>query len=131
MLSPIIACVDPYETAELYKAAGWRIDFSSPPESGDSLVEVSLYDNSVLLGVTEGYVDGKDIPSIGNGVVYYITVPMPVLKQVHEDHRAFFPTDICKKPWGDTVFEVAIAGHRYMIAGQIDCCGVAAGGSLF
>ena len=56
MIRPILACSDPYKTAEQFAAAGWNIDFSQPPESGDPLVGVSLFGNSVLLGVTDGYV---------------------------------------------------------------------------
>lgn len=57
MIRPILACVDPYKAAEDFATAGWNIDFSQPPESGDPLVGVSLFGNSVLLGVTEGYVE--------------------------------------------------------------------------
>ena len=56
MIRPILACKDPYKAAEEFAAAGWNIDFSQPPESGDPLVGLSLCGNSVLLGVTEGYV---------------------------------------------------------------------------
>ena len=53
MIRPILACENPYKAAEEFVAAGWKMDFSQPPESGDPLVGVSLYDNVVLLGVTE------------------------------------------------------------------------------
>lgn len=55
MLKPILACTDPYIVAEAFEAVGWHIDFSQPPESGDPLVGISLFDNIILLGITEGY----------------------------------------------------------------------------
>ena len=118
MLRPIVACVNPYETAKIYEAAGWHVDFSSPPESGDPLVGVSLHGNAVLLGVTEGYVDEKDVSHIGCGVEFYITVPKAELNRAHNQHRTFSPTDISQKPWGDTAFEVTIGGQHYMIASE-------------
>ena len=118
MLRPIIACVNPYETATQYEDAGWHIDFSSPPESGDPLVGVSLQGNAVLLGITKGYVEEKDVPYIGCGVEFYLTIPQNELEQVHRNHQTFSPTGISKKPWGDSAFQVTIGGHRYMIAGD-------------
>lgn len=46
MIRPILACENPYKTAEEFIATGWKIDFSQPPEIGDPLVGISLYDNS-------------------------------------------------------------------------------------
>ena len=54
MIRPILACEGPYAAAEKFVSAGWKLDFSQPPESGDPLVGVSLFGNSVLLGVTGG-----------------------------------------------------------------------------
>lgn len=75
MIRPILACENPYKTAEEFVAAGWKTDFSQTPESGDPLVGISLYDNSVLLGVTEGYVANDVKQYVGCGVVFYLTVP--------------------------------------------------------
>lgn len=75
MIRPILACADPYEAAGQFAAAGWSIDFSQLPESGDPLVGISLCGNSVLLGVTEGYVADEHIQHIGCGVVIYMTTP--------------------------------------------------------
>lgn len=30
MIKPILACIDPYKTAEEFTAVGWNIDFSQP-----------------------------------------------------------------------------------------------------
>lgn len=56
MIVPILACIDPYKTAEEFAAAGWNTDFSQPWEGGGPLVGVSLCGNPVLLGITDGYV---------------------------------------------------------------------------
>ena len=119
MLRPILACEDPYEAGRTFQAAGWSIDFSQPPESGDPLVGVSLWDNSLLLGVTEGYVPEGGLPFLGCGVVLYLTVPDHALEAVHANHRAFRPTEIEIQPWGDRAFEVTVAGYRLMIAGSV------------
>ena len=116
MIQPILACVDPYKTAEEFAAAGWNIDFSQPPESGDPLVGVSLCGNSVLLGVTDGYVTDDRIPYIGCGVEIYMTVPAEQLQRLYANHLALKPTELAVQPWGDRAFEVKIGGHRFMIA---------------
>lgn len=119
MLRPILACENPYEAGRVFQSAGWSIDFSQPPESGDPLVGVSLWDNSLLLGITKGYVPEGGLPFLGCGVVLYLTVPEYALEAVHASHRAFRPTEIETQSWGDRAFEVTIAGYRLMIAGSV------------
>ena len=119
MLRPILACKDPYEAGRAFQTAGWTMDFSQPPESGDPLVGVSLRGNSLLLGVTEGYVPAGGLPFLGCGVVLYLTVPDDALEAVHTSHQVFRPTEIETQPWGDRAFEVAVAGWRLMIAGSV------------
>ena len=116
MIRPILACVDPYKAAEEFAAAGWNIDFSQSPESGDPLVGVSLYGNSVLLGVTEGYVAGNHIQHIGCGIVIYMTIPTGQIKSIYQNHLMLRPTELTSQPWGDLAFEVEIGGYRFMIA---------------
>ena len=116
MIRPILACVDPYKAAEEFAAAGWNIDFSQSPESGDPLVGVSLYGNSVLLGVTEGYVADNHIQHIGCGVVIYMTVPTEQIKSIYRNHLMLQPTELTPQPWSDLAFEVEISGYRFMIA---------------
>ena len=116
MIRPILACIDPYKAAEEFAAAGWDIDFSQPPESGDPLVGVSLCGNSVLLGVTDGYVSDNQLPHIGCGVEIYMTVPVEQIQQVYENHLVLKPTELMVQSWGDTAFEVKISGYRFMIA---------------
>ena len=116
MIRPVLACIDPYKAAEEFAAVGWNIDFSQPWESGDPLVGVSLCGNSVLLGVTAGYVSDDHIPHIGCGVELYITVPADQIQQLYKNHLALKPAKLTVQPWGDTAFEVRIGGYQFMIA---------------
>ncbi len=118
MVRPILACKDPYTAAEAFTSAGWHIDFSQPPESGDPLVGVSLEDNAVLLGVTEGYVSAEQSPHLGCGVVFYLTVPKGRIHEIHQNHQMLCPTALMPQPWGDLAFEVTIAGYHFMIAAK-------------
>ena len=91
-----------------YAAAGKR-----GPVSG-----VSLFGNRVLLGITEGYVDEKDLPHICRGVEFYITIPKTMLQITWENHRKFSPSPITERPWGVSAFRATICGHAYLIAGE-------------
>ena len=116
MIRPILACINPYEAAEEFATAGWNVDFSQPPESGDPLVGVSLCDNSVLLGITDGYVADNQLPHIGCGVEIYMTVPSEQIQQLYKNHLTLKPTKLTLQPWGDMAFEVKIGGYQFMIA---------------
>lgn len=116
MIRPILACSDPYKAAQEFAAAGWNVDFSQPPESGDPLVGVSLCGNSVLLGVTEGYVSDDQLPHIGCGVEIYMTVPTEQIGIIYRKHLLLHPTELTVQPWGDSAFEVKIGGYQFMIA---------------
>lgn len=98
MIQPILACEDPYALAKDFESAGWTIAFSQPPESGDPLVGVSLRDNSLLLGITAGYVSDCELPYIGCGVELYLTVPKDEIDAIHQNHQRFHPTGIVMKP---------------------------------
>lgn len=116
MIRPILACINPYETAEEFAATGWNVDFSQPPESGDPLVGVSLCGNSVLLGITDGYVADNQLRHIGCGVEIYMTVPAEQIQRIYENHLTLKPTPLTVQSWGDMAFEVRIGGYRFMIA---------------
>ena len=116
MIRPILACIDPYVAVEEFSAAGWNVDFSQSPESGDPLVGISLCGNSVLLGVTDGYVAENQLPHIGCGVEIYMTVPSEQIQWIYENHLALKPTKLTVQPWGDMAFEVKIGGYQFMIA---------------
>ncbi|MCH5199112.1 MAG: hypothetical protein J1E34_09445 [Oscillospiraceae bacterium] len=118
MIRPILACIDPYKTADEFAALGWKIDFSQPPDSGDPLVGVSLFGNSILLGITDGYVLDGQIQYIGCGVEIYITVPAEEIQQIYDNHLLQSPTKLTLQPWGDTAFEVKIGGYKFMIAAE-------------
>ena len=120
MIQPILACKNPYALAKDFESAGWNIDYLQPPESGDPLVAVSLLDNSILLGITAGYVSECDIPYIGCGVELYLTVPKEEIEAIHRNHQRFHPTDIVMKPWGDHTFKVVIGPFKLMIASHQD-----------
>lgn len=116
MVKPILACKNPYEVSELFKKAGWKIEFSQPVESGDSLVGVSLFENTILLGITEGYVKEEDLKHVGCGVEIYITVPREDIQEIYNNHLSLHPTALEMQPWGVQAFEVVIGGYKFMIA---------------
>lgn len=117
MIRPILACKDPYAVAQIFVEAGWKLDFSQPPESGDPLAGVSLYDNALLLGVTEGYVRPDEEMHVGCGVVFYLSVPSEKLDEIHHQHQGLKPGAIVLQPWGDRAFEVTVGTYSFMIAG--------------
>jgi hypothetical protein len=120
MLRPILATSNPYEAAEEFVQAGWSLDFSTPPDSGDPLCQVSLCDCKVLLGTTEGYVPEGAEAFVGTGVVFYINVPEDKIRIIYENHLPLQPTAISKQPWGDIAFQVAIHGYKFMIAAEVN-----------
>lgn len=116
MLSAILACTNPYETAEKFKRAGWTIESSNPPDSGDPLVDIELFGSRLMLGITAGYVEYDELPYVGCGIEFYISVPKGELKRLHDRCAEFNPSAIEKQIWGDTVFTVEIDGFKLMIA---------------
>ena len=84
MLRPILATDNPYEAAKEFIQAGWSLDSSSPPDSGDPLCQVSLYGNKVLLGILEGYVPNEARAFVGTGVEFYLNVPRDKIQIIHE-----------------------------------------------
>lgn len=116
MIKPILALKNPFETSKVFENVGWNVVFSQSVESGDPLVGVSLFDNQVLLGITEGYVKEDEIKYIGCGVELYITVPKECIYEIYKNHKMLNPTDLKIQPWGDLAFEVMIDGYKFMIA---------------
>jgi catechol 2,3-dioxygenase-like lactoylglutathione lyase family enzyme len=54
VLSVLIACDDPYETAELFTGPlGWRLVFATPRDGADKLACVALGDDQLMLGTAE------------------------------------------------------------------------------
>ena len=118
MIKPILACENQYQIAESFRKAGWSIDFSQPPESGDPLVGISLFDNYFLLGITEGYVPTNALPFIGCGIVFYMVIPESEMENVYRRHRDFITGELQTQSWGDLTFEVEICGFKFMFASE-------------
>ena len=118
MIRPILACEDPSRAAESFISAGWKLDFSQPPESGDPLVGVSLFENSILLGITDGYVANDAKKHLGCGVEIYLTVPSECIEEVHKNHSGLNAAKMELQPWGVYAFEVSIANYKFMIAAE-------------
>lgn len=118
MIKPILACDNPYIAAKSFQAAGWSIDFSQPPESGDPLVGVSLFDNQFLLGITEGYVPCNAMPYIGCGVVFYVVIPKSEMENTYRTHKDFRISELQVQSWGDITFEAQICGFKFMFASE-------------
>lgn len=119
MIRPILAMQDPYNAAKEFEKAGWKLDFSNPRESGDPLVGLSLYGNSILLGtMEEKYVKKDAIPFLGTGIEFYVSIPKDRLAEIYKGHLCFHPTALGKQLWGDVAFEVNILGYKFMIAAE-------------
>lgn len=118
MITPILALDNPYQTAQRLQQAGWTIDFSNPPESGDPIVGVSLQGNELLLGVTQGFVDNESLAYRGCGVCFYLTVAKDRLEQIRLDHAAFEPGPLQTQAWGCN-FQLNIEGYRFMVSAGV------------
>ncbi len=77
---------------------------------------VSLCGNSILLGITDGYVADDHIQYIGCGVQIYMTVPAEQIETIYRNHLKLCPTELAIQPWGDLAFEVMIGSYQFMIA---------------
>ena len=109
---------NPYQAAESFREAGWSIDFTQPPESGDPLVGISLFDNHFLLGITEGYVPDNAAPYIGCGVVFYVVIPESEMENTCQGHKDFLTGKLQPQSWGDLTFEAKICGFKFMFASE-------------
>jgi catechol 2,3-dioxygenase-like lactoylglutathione lyase family enzyme len=77
MLSVILACDDPHETADLYtERLGWQLVFATPRDSGDPLVCVALGDAEIMPGVAEErFLPAASRAHRGAGVSIYMRLP--------------------------------------------------------
>jgi hypothetical protein len=121
MLSVLLACDDPYETADVFTAKlGWTLVFATPPESGDPLAAVVLGDAQVLLGVAdERFLKAEARDHRGAGVEIYVNLPADLdIEAVHRRHAdAGVVTDpLAVRPWGERAFHAEVAGYRFLIA---------------
>lgn len=123
MLSVILACDDPYETADLYtERLGWRLVFATPRDSGDPLACVALGDAEVMLGTAaEQFLPAASRDHRGAGVSIYIRLPEEVdIAAVHDRHAAagVVTAPLSRRPWGVLAFNAAIGGYRFLVTQQ-------------
>jgi hypothetical protein len=120
MLSVILACDDPYETADLFtENLGWTLAFASPPDCGDPLACVSLGDAEVMLGVAdERSLAAGSRDHRGAGVEIYLRLPTSEdIAEVHRRHTdaGVVTKPLATRPWGEQAFNAVIAGYRFLI----------------
>jgi hypothetical protein len=124
MLSVILACDDPYRTADLFVTQlGWRLEFATPRESDDRLACVALGDDQVMLGTAdEQFLRTGARPHRGTGVEVYIRLPDSL--RIEDVYRRHAMANLVTRPleqreWGELAFQFAVDGYRFMIA-QVD-----------
>lgn len=125
MLSVILACDDPYETADLYaERLGWRLLFATPRDSGDPLACVALGDAEVMLGTAEEqFLPAASRAHRGAGVSIYIRLPEDEdIAAVHDRHAAagVVTTPLSRRPWGVLAFNAVIDGYRFLVVQQAE-----------
>jgi catechol 2,3-dioxygenase-like lactoylglutathione lyase family enzyme len=123
MLSVILACDDPYDTADLYvERLGWRLVFATPRDSGDPLACVALGDAEVMLGTAgEQFLPAAARGHRGAGVSIYIRLPEDAdIAAVHDRHAAagVVTTPLSRRPWGVLAFNAVIDGYRFLVVQQ-------------
>jgi hypothetical protein len=121
MLSVILACDDPYRTADLFVTQlGWRLVFATPADSDDRLACVELGDAQVMLGTAEEeFLPGPARPYRGTGVEIYIRLPESIqIEEVHQRHAAarIVTSPLARREWGESAFQFEADGYRFMIA---------------
>ena len=122
MLTPILATEDPYLAAAIFCRAGWRLEFETPPDSGDPLACVSLAGSRVLLGTSEPRFLAEDArPFRGAGVEFHIDVPSGEIEAIHCAHQAVGPSASAleDRPWGERAFHATLGGYRFLIASPL------------
>ncbi|HEY1484592.1 MAG TPA: hypothetical protein VGF84_00735 [Micromonosporaceae bacterium] len=115
-LSAILATDDPYAAARAFVAAGWTLEFETPPDSDDRLAAVSLDGAQLMLGIAEEkFLAAASRDYRGAGVVFHI--PVDDIQSVYERHRdAGVAVDQpVARPWGEIAFHGDIAGYRFMV----------------
>jgi uncharacterized glyoxalase superfamily protein PhnB len=124
MLSVFLACDDPYESAKLFtETLGWKLEFATPPDSGDPLASVSLGDARVMLGsAEERWLPAASREHRGVGVTVYVTLdPQHDIRAIWEKHAAggVAVSELSDRPWGERAFDAVIEGYRFLIAAPI------------
>jgi catechol 2,3-dioxygenase-like lactoylglutathione lyase family enzyme len=120
MLSVILACDDPYETARFMTGTlGWRLVFATPSDSDDKIACVGLGDAEVMLGTAEQeYLPAGSREHRGAGVMVYVQLPATEeIAAVHDGHAraGVVTTPLTPRPWGVAAFNALIDGYRFLI----------------
>jgi catechol 2,3-dioxygenase-like lactoylglutathione lyase family enzyme len=123
MLSVILACDDPYVTANLYtERLGWRLVFTTPRDSGDPLACVALGDAEVMLGIAdERFLPAAARAHRGAGVSIYVQLPGDEdISAIHDRHAAagVVTTPLSRRPWGELAFNAVIDGYGFLVTQQ-------------
>lgn len=121
MLSVFLACDDLYAAARFFVTElGWRLEFQTPPDSGDPLACVSLGGAQVMLGsAEEQWLPAAARPHRGAGVTVYVTLGADVdIEDVWRQHAAAGVTtsELSYRPWGERAFDAVIEGYRFLIS---------------
>jgi len=121
MLSVILACDDPLETAGLFTdLLGWNLVFASPPDAEDRLACVELGGAQVMLGTAEPeFLPDAARPYRGAGAEVYIRLPPDLdIDAIHTRHvdAGVVTRELERREWGEWVFQARIEGYRFMIA---------------
>ncbi|MEV4755676.1 hypothetical protein AB0J86_11275 [Micromonospora sp. NPDC049559] len=121
MFSVILACDDPYRTADIFVTRlGWRLVFATPADSDDRLACVELGDAQVMLGTAEEeFLPGAARPYRGAGVEVYIRLPESIeIDEVHRRHAAgnVVTRPLARREWGEVAFHFEVDGYRFLVA---------------
>jgi catechol 2,3-dioxygenase-like lactoylglutathione lyase family enzyme len=120
VLSVILACDDPYETAKfMTQILGWRLVFATPSDSDDKIACVGLGDAEVMLGTAEEqFLSAASREHRGAGTTIYVQLPPSEdIAAVHDAHaQAGVVTEpLTLRPWGVLAFNAVIGGYRFLI----------------
>jgi catechol 2,3-dioxygenase-like lactoylglutathione lyase family enzyme len=121
VLSVFLACDDLYAAARFFTGElGWRLEFQTPPDSGDPLACVSLGGAQVLLGpAEERWLPAGSRAHRGAGVTVYVTLSADQgIEGVWRRHDAAGVTtsELSDRPWGERAFDAVIEGYRFLIS---------------
>lgn len=121
MLSVILACDDPYRTADLFvNQLGWRLAFATPADSSDRLACVELGGEQVMLGTAEEqFLPSAARPYRGAGVEVYIRLPESIpIEEVYQRHAVadVVTRQLAAREWGEVAFQFEADGYRFLVA---------------
>jgi catechol 2,3-dioxygenase-like lactoylglutathione lyase family enzyme len=121
VLSVILSCDDLYAAADFFTdRLGWRLVFSTPPESDDPIAAVALGDATVLLGpALEAFLSPRSRDHRGAGVQIFVTLPASEdIEVLHRRHEAagVVTKPLSHRPWGRRAFNAELFGYRFLFA---------------